>query len=158
MTFKQNFNDSDWTAVARAPYMVGVLIVTSDLSDPISIATELLTAESVVAAEADNPDGEPIAREIFADIEAQNVDTDVGALGDDGSARSAALTELGIALAAIDTSAPTEAQRYREWLYSVAVAVAKSTREGGHFFTRKRISAEEKRELVELRGLLGIGG
>jgi hypothetical protein len=158
MTLKELFSDSDWTAVARSPYMVGVLIVTSDLSDPIGIATELLTAESVVASEADKPDGEPLAREIFADIEAQNINTDVGALGDDGSARSAALTELGVALAAIDTSAPTEAQRYREWLYAVAVAVAESTREGGHFFTRKRISADEKRELSELRGLLGIDG
>jgi hypothetical protein len=158
MTLKQNFSDSDWTAVARAPYMVGVLIVTADLSDPISIATELLTAESVVAAEASTPDGTPIAREIFADIEAERVSTDVGALGDDGSARSAALRDLGMALAAVDTSAPAAARAYRAWLYRVAVAVAESTREGGHFFTRKRVSENEKRELAELRGLLGIPG
>jgi hypothetical protein len=158
MTLRDRFSDSDWEAVGRAPYMVSVLIVTSDLSDPIGIATELLTAESVVATEAAAPGSSPFAREIFADIEAQRLNTDVGVLGDDAGVRSAALEALGIALAAVETFAPAEAAEYRALLYRVAVAVAKATREGGNLFARKRISDGEKAALAELRGLLSIPG
>lgn len=156
MTLKERFSPTEWTAVGRAPYMVGVLIVTSDLSDPIGIATELLTAEDVVAAEAHKNNGSPLAREIFADIEAQQLSTDVGDLGDDAGARSSALTALGVALAAVETHTPAEAEEYRAWLYRVAVAVAEATREGGTFLHRKKVSAEEKKALAELRGLLSI--
>ncbi|PRY67206.1 hypothetical protein B0I08_107101 [Glaciihabitans tibetensis] len=154
MTARDRFTDAEWTTVGRAPFMTGVFIASSDLSDAIGIVRELLTVEALVAAEANKHRGLALAKQIFADIEAGTLSSDVGALNDEPETRTRALESVISAVRLVAANDPAQAPAYRDWLVRIAHGVAEATREGRVLRFAHRMSGHEKSALAELERAL----
>lgn len=165
MSTKQNFNDDDWAKVMSAPVIAGTFIMVSDLG--ITSLPGETKAMTEAITKGDAPDAvKELVGSIAADMIAmaqnkQKLEPPTmpeDAKNNPQAAKQAMLDQIseGAALVAQYGSAE-EAAAFKQWLVTVADAVAEAGKEGGFLgIGATRVSDKEKTALAELSAALGL--
>ena len=134
MTTRADYTDDEWAGLVRAPILAGAYVALADPS-PLGFIGEIqglvrgMTEQPAPLAAADLVGG------VVADFQAKGGGTE-GLLGSEPHGRAprggGTLEQLSLDLGVLDTkSTPDEARAFKEWLVSMAFAVANASKEGG---------------------------
>jgi hypothetical protein len=152
MTTKADFNAEDWTTLVEAPLLAGMSVVTAERGGTLSESV----AVGRTYAEARQHHGQsPLLDELVASPPAM----DPARLREGGGdVRQLATGRLREAAALIDAKASAdEAQAYKQFVVTVAEAVANAHREGGFAgIGGKPVSDNEQAALTSIRTTLGL--
>ncbi len=153
MTSKSDFNADEWATIAEGPLLAGMRIVTAERGGTLRESL----AVGRVYAEARKRHGQS---QLLDELVASPPSLDLNRLREGGGdIASLASTRLREAASVLDAkTSPDEARAYREFVLTVAEAVANANREGGFVgIGGKAVSDREEAALDELRATLGIG-
>ena len=154
MTTKADFNAEEWTTLVEGPLYAGLRVVTAERGGTLRESV----AMGRTYVEARQHHGEsPLLDEIVASPPA--VDP-VRLREGGGEIQQLATTRLRDAVAVADAKAsPDEAQAYKQFVVTVAEAVANAHREGGFAGVGgKPVSDNEQAALDDIRSTLGLTG
>lgn len=151
MTTKRDLNAEEWATLAEGPMLAGMRVVAAERGGTIR---ESLALGRVYTEARQQQGGSELLDELVASPPALDVNRLRERAGDLPSFASERVRE---AVAIADAKAtPGEAQAYREFILTVAEAVAGANREGGFVgIGGKPVSDNEQVALDELRALLG---
>jgi hypothetical protein len=154
MTKKADFNAEEWTTLVEAPLLAGMSVVAAERGGTLKESL----AVGRTYAEARRHHGEsPLLDELVASPPA----LDPARLREGGGdVRQLATTRLRDAAALIDAKASAdEAQAYKQFVVTVAEAVANAHREGGFAgIGGKPVSDSEQAALDAIRSTLALAG
>lgn len=165
MSTKQNYNDDDWKKVMGAPVLAGTFLMVADLGITSLPGETKAMTDAIVKGSA--PDAvKDLVGSIAADMMAmaQNKEKlEPQAMPEEAknnpqAAKNAILGQIseGVDLVAQYGSAE-EAAAFKQWLVTVAEAVAEAGKEGGFLgIGAVRVSDKEKAALADLSAALGI--
>lgn len=151
MTTKRDMNAEEWATLAEAPMLAGLRVVAAERGGTIRESLAL----GRVYAEARGRQGDS---ELLDELIAAPPTMDVNGLRErGGDLASLASERVRAAVAIVDAKAtPEEARAFRDFILTVAEAVANANREGGFIgIGGKPVSESEQAALDELRSLLG---
>ena len=152
MTTKADFNAEEWSTLAEAPFLAGMQVVAAERGGTIRESL----AFGRTYAEARKHHGEsPLLDELVASPPA--IDP-AGLKSRGGDIKAIATKSLGDAVSLLDAKAtPEEAQAYKQFVISVAEAVANANREGGFAgIGSKPVSESEQAAIDEITATLGL--
>ncbi len=158
MTTKTSFTADEWQLLKEVPMLIGTAIMAA--AGPTTQESWTLI-QSVAAAAEDYPGNELIQALLRADewddavqqlFTSQYEGQSAEAIGSDIFART------GQALGILGAKATVqETADYKTWAYSVGVAVAKASKEGGFLgIGGERVSAVERETLTNIAEALGV--
>jgi hypothetical protein len=154
MTTKADFNAEEWTTLVEAPLLAGMRVVAAERGGTLKESL----AVGRTYAEARKRHGEsPLLDAIVASPPAM----DPARLREGGgNVEQLATTRLGEAAGLIDAKASAdEAQAYKQFVLTVADAVANAHKEGGFAGIGGRpVSDDEQAALDSIRATLGLAG
>lgn len=157
MASKADYTAEEWQTIGMAPVLTSLYISLADTSGPIGLVKEMYAAVSGIVEAAKEADAIQIIKDLAIDMQAKALKPEVPKFGSKEEAITFAKTELGKALALIDSKAPADAPAFRQWLYDTATRSAEAGKEGGFLgFGGTAVSDAEKVALSELAGLLGV--
>lgn len=162
MSTKESYTAEEWTLVAGAPVLAGSYIALSDpgitsLIGETSAMAKAMASENVPAAAKD------LVASIMAGMQEKGAERvempglDEESRKDPAKAKAALLDDIKQAAAAVEAKGgAAEAAAYKEYVQSVAYAVANAAKEGGFMgIGGKRISEEEQAALDGLKAAMG---
>jgi hypothetical protein len=152
MTTKADFNAEEWSTLVEAPLLAGMRVVTAERGGTL---TESLAVGKAYAAARQHQGESALLDAIVASPPA----LDPSRLQAGGDVASTATARLRDAVALIDAKASAdEAQAYKQFVVTVAEAVANAHREGGFAgIGGKPVSDKEQAALTDIRSTLGLG-
>lgn len=172
MTIKIHFTDDQWFLLGAMPGLVGAAMSNAAPSGIIGTVKEMSAAMRTIAkAKQDFPDSELINELVQKAAnwdEAKEKITDYRERTKERMATAEVTTREGLqnmalqdcreALALVDEHCTDDdKQAYRQWTLSVARSVAEAAKEGSILgFGGERVSAEERKLIVQLEEILGI--
>ena len=154
MTTKADFNAEAWASVVEAPLLAGMKLVAAERAGTLRESL----AVGKTYAEARRQQGEsPLLDEVVATppgLDLARVKESGGEIG------KLALTRLGEAVSVLEGKAtPEEVTAYKQFVVTVAQAVANANREGGFVgIGGKPVSDQEQSAIDEIRSTLGLSG
>ncbi len=154
MTTKADFNAEAWASVVEAPLLAGMKLVAAERGGTLRESL----AVGKTYAEARRQQGEsPLLDEVVATppgLDLARVKESGGEIG------KLALTRLGEAVSVLEGKAtPEEVTAYKQFVVTVAQAVANANREGGFVgIGGKPVSDQEQYAIDEIRSTLGLSG
>lgn len=165
MSTKQNYNDDEWAKVMGAPVLAGTFLMVADVGVTSLFGETKAMTTAITAGNA--PDAVKdlvgsIAAEMMA--MAQNKEKleppamPEEAKKDPQAAKATILKEIteGVDIVARVGSAE-EAAAFKQWLVTIAEAVAEAGKEGGFLgIGAVRVSDKEKAALADLSAALGL--
>src|SRR5690606_83522 len=130
MTTQQDYNETEWKAISSAPLAAGLLISLSDASGPIGLAKEAMAVSRAIAESAtgDVPEVVKSVAESAKTWGGRPTMPDIPR-GDRQQAKNALIGAINAAVGAVEAKSPTEVEKYKTWLASVAVRVAHASKE-----------------------------
>ena len=152
MTTKADFNAEVWASVVEAPLLAGMKLVAAERGGTLRESL----AVGKTYAEARRQQGEsPLLDEVVATppgLDLARVKESGGEIG------KLALTRLGEAVSVLEGKAtPEEVTAYKQFVVTVAQAVANANREGGFVgIGGKPVSDHEQSAIDEIRSALGL--
>jgi hypothetical protein len=154
MTTKSDFNAEEWATLAEAPLLAGLRLVTAERGG--SLRESLAVGRAY--AEARREHGKS---ELLDELVASPPTLDPNRLREGGGdVASVASSRIREAAGIADAKAtPEDAKAYRDFILTVAEAVANANREGGFAgIGGKPVSEREQAALDEIRTTLGESG
>jgi hypothetical protein len=154
MTTKADFNAEEWTTVVEAPLLAGLSVVTAERGGTVR---ESLAIGKVYGQARQQQGASPLLDEIVASPPA----VDPARLREGGGdLEQFAATRLRDGVALVDAKASTdEAAAYKQFVVTVAEAVAGAHREGGFAgIGSKPVSDNEQAAIGRIRSTLGLTG
>ncbi len=154
MTTKADFNAEAWASVVEAPLLAGMKLVAAERGGTLRESL----AVGKTYSEARRQQGEsPLLDEVVATppgLDLARVKESGGEIG------KLALTRLGEAVSVLEGKAtPEEVTAYKQFVVTVAQAVANANREGGFVgIGGKPVSDQEQSAIDEIRSTLGLSG
>jgi hypothetical protein len=160
MSAKDDFSETEWSALLRAPGLVGLAVVAAAPSGPLGVFRELAAFGRAVAETAQAAPHDSLLGAVVADLKAiaeRRVDPPPEERVPPGETEQHALDACRVAMDALRARAtPDETAAYRDWLLAVGERVAAAAREGGFLgFGGVAVSPEETRVLRRLAWTLG---
>lgn len=152
MTKKADFNAEEWTVVVEGPLLAGMRVLTAHRGG--SIRESLAMGKVYTAARQQQGDNELldglVASPPSMDPQRMRSANEGGKVSTDGLRDAVDLLE--------QKASPEDVQAYKDFVRSVAEAVARAHKEGGVLGVGgKEISPEEQTALDEIDGALGGG-
>lgn len=155
MTNKDSFTPSEWDLLRQAPFMAGLVVVSSSPSGPIGLMKESAATAKMVMSElaaCKTPLMQALAADLKASMQTARVDAadlaEVRAKSLDGCRQAA------VAVAA--KASPEESAEFKAWLNTLARRVAEAAKEGGFLgFGGTLVSQEEEAAIKDLASALG---
>lgn len=165
MSTKQNYSDDDWKKVMAAPMLAGTFIMVSDLGITSVVGETKAMTQAITAGNA--PDAvKDLVGSIAADMMAmaQNKqkmeppDVSEEAKKDPAKAKEELLAAINDGAQVVsNVGSAEEATAFKQWILTVANAVAEAGREGGFLgIGSVRVSDKEKAALADLQAALGV--
>ena len=148
------------TALREGPALAGAIIAAAS-PNLLDMFWEMAAAvRKIAGAKTEYPNNALIARLIPQSGDADDAQKpkmpEIPA-GADAAGRQAALVAELAKVAAIADKYGAEGTEYKKWVYSVAVAVAESAKEGDFLgFGGTLVSEDEKKALAAIAGVLGV--
>ena len=152
MTTKADFNAEEWATVVEGPLLAGMKLVASERGGTLRESL----AVGKAYAEARKQQGQST---LLDELVAAPPTPDPARLREGGGDIGALATrQLGEAVRILDgKAAPDEGERYKQFVVTVAEAVANANREGGFAgIGGKPVSDNEQSALDEIRSTLGL--
>ena len=152
MTTKADFNAEAWASVVEAPLLAGMELVAAERGGTLRESL----AVGKTYSEARRQQGEsPLLDQVVAtppSLDLARVKESGGEIG------KLALTRLGEAVSVLEGKAtPEEVTAYKQFVVTVAQAVANANREGGFVgIGGKPVSDHEQSAIDEIRSALGL--
>ncbi|MCO6449843.1 MAG: hypothetical protein J5I90_03540 [Caldilineales bacterium] len=161
MTDKSSFTESEWQILKEAPMLAGTAIMLAGKSQKGSSRERWTLIQATAAAGEDYPTNSLIQALLSAgewDESEQDAFNSEYAGMEPAAIRSDVTEKCRQAAGLVDMKATAgESKDYRTWVYSVAVAVAKSDKEGGFLgIGGERVSEPERETLAALAEALGV--
>jgi predicted nucleotidyltransferase len=160
MTKKIDYTAAEWKKLLQAPGAAGMYIMMSDPSFLIGTLKEAMAVSGSILRKEKESNSDLLAallaefrdREMVKEAQLKFDKKDLN------SAKQAAVDTLTEAVDILDRKAtPEEAAEIKAWLYEISVKVADAAKEGGFLgFGGEKVSANEKKALQELAGLLAV--
>ena len=153
MTAKPDYTPEEWTALVRAPFVVGAAISLADPGGPIELFKETSAAlRTVTEPSADQPELVAAVKAELTEMAGRRENPLAGFKPKGAQARQQVLDEL---IAVNDTltskATPEEAEAFRSWLKKAARDAANAAKEGGFMgIGAERVSSGEQQMLDEL--------
>jgi hypothetical protein len=155
MATDKDFTPSDWQKVEAAPFMAGLAVAYSDLSNKVAIADEAsATGNAIKAASSSSSE---IVRTIATRFAAGQRPTLPSIPNAPAEAQNALVEGCTTAVALVKSKAPGEADTFAAFLLDCANATANAAREGGFIGVGfKKVSEGEQLALANLALALGL--
>jgi hypothetical protein len=157
MSTKNDYSAEEWKAISSAPVAAGLLITLADASGPVGITKEAMAVGKAITQSA-SEDAPEIVKALAETVKSGGRPElpDVKS-GDRASTKNALIGVIKTAVAALQTKSPAEADRYKNWLVSVAAKAAEASKEGGFLgFGGTQVSTDEQEALRQLAAALGV--
>jgi hypothetical protein len=155
MATDKDFTPSDWQSVESGPFMAGLAVTYSDLSNKVAIADEASATGEAIKAGSSSPS--EIVRTIAARFAAGERPTIPKIPNAPADAQNALVDGCKAALALVKSKAPGEADAYAAFLLGCAKAAANAAREGGFIGVGiRKVSEGEEQALANLTLALGL--
>jgi hypothetical protein len=161
MATKADFTTDEWNQIRRAPFMAGLAMVAASPSGPFGVIKEMFAVGKMLAEVKSQGTSNELVKALVSDLEtgAREQSAPAELLGKaPDQVRSYAIENLRQVTALIAKKAkPDEAQRFNQWLISVAQKVAEAAKEGGFLgFGGTQVSEQEAATVKELSTALGV--
>lgn len=155
MAAHPGFTDEQWAALLdAAPAIAGAMAVVA--GSKVQTKREL-AAFIRLAAAAHRAPPPGLLGELLHDLDARIAATAYADVGPEAIPRGLAAARVAGAILAVAAD-PAAAEAVRQWLLTVAQTVAAAAREGGVLrMGASRVSPEERENLLQIAGALGIG-
>jgi hypothetical protein len=153
VTTKADFNAEEWSTLVEAPLLAGMSVVTAERGGTLK---ESLAVGKAYASARQHQGESALLDAIVASPPA----LDPSRVQGGGDVRSTAAARLRDAVAVVDAKGSSdEAQAYKQFVVTVAEAVANAHREGGFAgIGGTPVSDNEQAALTEIRSTLGLAG
>ena len=152
MSTKADFNAEEWATLVEAPLLAGMRVVTAERGG--TIRESIALGKTYAEARKEHGDSE-----LLDAVVASPPALDPAAVRESGGdVKQLADTRLREAVGVLETKgSPEDAQSYKEFVVSVAEAVANAHREGGFAgIGGKAVGDGEKAALDEIRATLAL--
>jgi hypothetical protein len=161
MLSKVDFTAEEWSAIRRAPFAAGLVVVAASPSGPFGVIKEMLAVSGTLTDVKLHGASGGLVKAVVADLETaearqKSMPAEFQVKTPD-QLRAAALEACRQAAAIVEKKGePAEAQAFKEWLVSVGQKVAEAAKEGGFLgFGGTRVSEQEMSALKALTSTLG---
>jgi len=154
MSTKADFNAEEWTTLVEGPLLAGMRVVTAERGG--TLRESLAVGKTYARARQEHGKSE-----LLDAVVASPPQLDAARLREGGGdIKDVAQTRLRDAVAVIESKgSPEDAQAYKQFVVTVAEAVANANREGGFAgIGGKPVSDSEQAALDEIRSTLGLSG
>jgi hypothetical protein len=155
MTAREDFTDTEWERLGRAPLVAGMAISIADPGGPIEALKETSASLKTVLEAAQTGDHGPFVQAVAHDVaeKAQHRHNPMAGFRPKGAdAREEILDELrAVNALLVEKTTPEDSDAFREWLKAAAQAAALAAKEGGFLgFNAERVSENEQKMLEQL--------
>jgi hypothetical protein len=155
MATGKDFTFSDWQRIEAGPFMAGLAVTYSDLSNKVAIADEASATGNAIKDRSSS--SSEIVRTIAARFAAGERPTIPKIPNAPADAEIALVDGCKAALAIVKAKVPGEADAYAAFLLGCAKASANAAREGGFIGVGiKKVSEGEERALANLALALAL--
>ena len=160
MTTRADYTVEEWTLLLQAPANAATYLITADMS-VIGALKELKAMGKAVEQREVAPAAQELVNALVADLEeiSKNKESvEAPEIQEGEEARAAIRQGLQKSADLLDTKCSAEeAAGFRQWLLTVAQAVAEADKEGSHFgIGGVRVTEKEEAALAEIRSTFGL--
>jgi hypothetical protein len=157
MASKADFTPEEWQTIGLSPIITSMYISMADPSGPIGLVKEMYAAVSSIVESAKEADAIQIIKDLAIDMQAKAIKPELPKFNSKEEALEYAKTELGKAVALVESKNPADGPAFRQWLYSTGQKAAEAGKEGGFLgFGGTAVSDAEKAALAQLASTLGV--
>jgi hypothetical protein len=162
MPTKTDFTADEWSAIRRAPFNAGLVVVAASPSGPFGVLKEMFAVGKTLADAKLHGSSSDLVKALVADLETADARQEPAPAELQGKTpdqmRAAALEACRQAAAVVEKKAgPDEAQAFKSWLVSVGHKVAEAAKEGGFLgFGGTLVTEKETTALKDLASALGV--
>lgn len=156
MATQADFSPEDWDKVFSAPFVAGMFISFSDVSNPVGLMQESAAVVSGIVEMAQTSTNS-IVQAIAAGLHDKEKPTMPERQADMAATQASMLSTLQAAVSAVEAKDPDAVADYKQFILNAATKAAEAAKEGGFMgIGGTPISDKEKAALAQLATALGI--